>query len=287
MNLRFQIPSLYSANTAALPYAGTNLLAYLNLLSRITPNQNMFGFTPNYSPTYLVQTPELIQDMIQPMMSLQRPDILQYQNMMIQETFKPRAKPQNNVLDQKLPDELALRDQGSQHLSSEPTRCDTSEIELENQKSPTQVEEKKDIWTQERVQSLLKWVQQCRYDWKKVAKRFRDPKITPFQVRSKYKLLTQKDFREPRIKFTLKEDLILAKYFSLNGTDWEKISVHFERRSAVMVKNRYYSHIRKKNILNKLLEKLLSIEKTNGKPVEELEVECLEAAFEEDLEEKI
>jgi len=39
------------------------------------------------------------------------------------------------------------------------------------------------------------------------------------------------------------------------GYDWEKISTHFESRTAIMVKNRFY-HIKKKNILQSLLNEV-------------------------------
>jgi hypothetical protein len=39
------------------------------------------------------------------------------------------------------------------------------------------------------------------------------------------------------------------------GYDWEKISSHFESRTAIMVKNRFY-HIKKKNILEKLMDEV-------------------------------
>jgi len=112
---------------------------------------------------------------------------------------------------------------------------------------------REEFWDPEKIQNLLAWASQCRRDWKKVAKRFDHYQITPDFVRSKYRELTENAFPS-RVTFKLEEDVRLAKCFKLYGTDWERISEFFPKRTALMLKNRYYYHIRKKNLLNKLLE---------------------------------
>jgi len=69
---------------------------------------------------------------------------------------------------------------------------------------------------------------------------------------SRYKELVT-DSSVKRVRFTHEEDLLIAKFFKKYGNDWNKIAVHFSSRTSTMLKNRYYSHIRKRKILKELL----------------------------------
>lgn len=60
--------------------------------------------------------------------------------------------------------------------------------------------------------------------------------------------------RIKRSKFSHEEDLKLAELIESFGMNWIKISEKFPERGAIMLKNRYYSFIRKKNILESLQE---------------------------------
>jgi len=127
-------------------------------------------------------------------------------------------------------------------------------------------------WTEEKIELLLVLAQKYKRDWKKIAKKLNDKRITPFQVKSKYCTLTSKNSLGLRVKFTLKEDLLLAKYFNIYKFDWEQIANNFKRRDSMMLKNRYYAYIRKRNLLEKLLNTVETLEKKYGKPLEEIEV---------------
>jgi len=62
-----------------------------------------------------------------------------------------------------------------------------------------------------------------------------------------------------RRKFSMKEDLLLTKLFNKFGTNWAKISTYFIDRSAVMIKNRFYSYLNKNEKLvhvNRVLEEV-------------------------------
>jgi len=53
-----------------------------------------------------------------------------------------------------------------------------------------------------------------------------------------------------RARFIPKEDMLISKYFKKWGTDWERISREIlPHRSGVMLKNRFYSFIRKNDLL--------------------------------------
>jgi len=141
----------------------------------------------------------------------------------------------------------------------------TVSIEVEEEKtappksvspvSRTEETDNKDsFWTEENKAKLIEWAVKCKCDWKKVAKKFGNKKITPFLVMTKYKTFTQPNYQQKRVRFTLKEDIQIAKYYKIYGTEWDKIAEHFKGRSSMMLKNRFYSYIRKKNLIDKLLE---------------------------------
>jgi len=94
-------------------------------------------------------------------------------------------------------------------------------------------------------------------------------KLGPNLLRIKYKELAP-DLTQKRVRFTHSEDLNIVKYYSQYGYDWEKIASHFESRTAIMVKNRFY-HIKKKNILDKLLEEVEVDESSSKVSVENIE----------------
>jgi len=108
---------------------------------------------------------------------------------------------------------------------------------------------------------LLSFASKYKHDWKKVSKKIfkiNKKKLGPNLLRIRYKELAP-DLTQKRVRFTHKEDLMIVKYYSQYGYDWEKIAEQFENRTAIMVKNRFY-HIKKKNILEKLLEEVNSLE---------------------------
>jgi Myb-like DNA-binding domain. len=162
-----------------------------------------------------------------------------------------------------------------------PVSKKTNHVPLSSSVSPTGESSKlkpkdnsnSEIWTEERVQLLMTWVKACRCDWKKIARRFKNKKITPFQVKTKYKTLTQENYTQLRVKFSIKEDLILAKYYRMYGSKWDKICEHFRKRDPIMIKNRYYSHLRKKNLLHSLLRIVDQLELTHNSQIEDIDID--------------
>jgi len=121
------------------------------------------------------------------------------------------------------------------------------------------------IWDEEMDGLLLKLSAQYKCHWKRIAKKFNHKKVTPSFIKMRYKEL---NFAAPitrRIKFTHREDLMIAKYFDKFGSNWPQLAVFFPDRTAVMLKNRYYSFIRKKNMLDLLLCRVREIE-ADGPP---------------------
>jgi len=111
---------------------------------------------------------------------------------------------------------------------------------------------------------LLELAPKYKNDWKKISKRmFRlhNKKFGLNFLRIKYKELADDNVKK-RVRFTHKEDLMIAKYSSIYGHDWTKIAYYFSNRTPIMLKNRYY-HMKKKNILDKLVKEVEELEKEN------------------------
>jgi hypothetical protein len=108
-------------------------------------------------------------------------------------------------------------------------------------------------WCEEHEKLLRKLAVQYKFDWKKIAKKFDNKKYTPHFLKMRYKGYDEGPVPK-RVKFSHEEDVLIAKYFDEYGVDWDKMVSHFPNRTAIMLKNRFYSHIRKHNMLESLLE---------------------------------
>jgi len=125
------------------------------------------------------------------------------------------------------------------------------------------------IWDEEMDQLLLKLGTQYKCNWKKIANKYNHKKITSQFIKMRYKDLTYAAPITRRIKFTHQEDLMIAKYFDKYGSNWSEMAQFFPDRSAIMLKNRYYSFIRKRDVMDILLSKSREIE-ANGVSVDSL-----------------
>lgn len=144
--------------------------------------------------------------------------------------------------------------------------------------APIQSMEAKPQWNKTDDELLLELANDHRKDWKKVSKKFnsvKGKKLTPNVLKNRFKEITSSDYK-PRVKFTLKEDLLIAKYFNTYGTKWEEIAKFFEKRDPIMLKNRYYAHIRKRNLLDTLLEEVRKIE-NSGNTIDSYEASYLKS----------
>jgi hypothetical protein len=108
-------------------------------------------------------------------------------------------------------------------------------------------------WCEEDEKLLRKLAVQYKFDWKKIAKKFTNKKYTPHFLKMRFKGNDEGPVPK-RVKFTHEEDVMIAKYFDTYGVDWDKIVEHFPNRTAIMIKNRFYSYIRKNNRLENLLQ---------------------------------
>lgn len=114
-------------------------------------------------------------------------------------------------------------------------------------------------WCEEDEKLLRKLAVQYKFDWKKVSKKFANKKYTPHFLKMRYKGHDEGPVPK-RVKFSHEEDVLIAKCFEEYGIDWDKMVVHFTNRTGIMLKNRYYSYIRKNDRLDKLLEEAQKVE---------------------------
>jgi hypothetical protein len=109
-------------------------------------------------------------------------------------------------------------------------------------------------WTPQDDQILLDYVERYRNDWKKVFREFkkRNKNVTIAYLKNKYRFIKTTPF-ELRVRFTHQEDILIAKYVNMLGKKWDEIASYFHNRTPIMIKNRYYSFIKKRNIMKELL----------------------------------
>lgn len=122
-------------------------------------------------------------------------------------------------------------------------------------------------WCEEDEKLLRKLAVQYKYDWKKVAKKFSNKKYTPHFLKMRFKGHDEGPVPK-RVKFTHEEDILIVKYFDEYGVDWEKMVAHFPNRTAMMLKNRYYSFIRKQGKYETLLQEAKSLDGSSQQEIE-------------------
>jgi len=116
------------------------------------------------------------------------------------------------------------------------------------------------IWNEENDRILMNLASKFRNDWKKVSQEFAHKVFGINLLKERYQKITS-NYLQKRKKFTHKEDLKIVEYFDKFGPDWTKIATHFQSRTGVMLKNRYYSYIRKQNLYESLLAEVQNCKK--------------------------
>jgi len=79
------------------------------------------------------------------------------------------------------------------------------------------------------------------------------PYRTGKQIRDRF--LNNLDIRFKKRKFSEEEDKVILKYHIIYGNKWSEIAKKMEARTGDMVKNRFYSFLKKKLPNNKKLLK--------------------------------
>lgn len=119
---------------------------------------------------------------------------------------------------------------------------------------------KKKGWTKQDDELLLDLGMRYKNDWKKISRRFfslRQIRKAPSILKRRYK-----EIKTPsvggRARFTHEDDLGIVKGILAHGKNWIKIAEDLKCFDPIMIKNRFYSHIKKKELMSKLESEIKS-----------------------------
>ena len=110
----------------------------------------------------------------------------------------------------------------------------------------------KGAWDKEEDNKLLSLYEKYGKNWAAISKEM--PHRTGKQIRDRF--LNSLDSKFERGKFTEEEDQAIIKYFKIYGNSWAKIAKKLKTRTGDMVKNRFYSSLKKNIFKNKNLLKI-------------------------------
>ena len=105
----------------------------------------------------------------------------------------------------------------------------------------------KGAWDKEEDAKLLMLYEKYGKNWAAISKEM--PHRTGKQIRDRF--LNSLDTKFERGKFTEEEDQIIIKYYKIYGNSWAKIAKKLKTRTGDMVKNRFYSSLKKTILKNK------------------------------------
>mmetsp|Transcript_18066 Transcript_18066/g.15788 ORF Transcript_18066/g.15788 Transcript_18066/m.15788 type:complete len:320 (-) Transcript_18066:366-1325(-) len=113
-----------------------------------------------------------------------------------------------------------------------------------------------DQWQSVIDKNIKLYVNKHQNDWKKVSKAFETNfgfKATPNFLKNYFKTLPDVETQKNKFKFTHEFDVALVGMIEKFGFDWIVIATQMEVNDPMRLKNRYYSHIKKKNLYTTLL----------------------------------
>jgi hypothetical protein len=105
----------------------------------------------------------------------------------------------------------------------------------------------KGAWDKDEDMKLLSLYEKYGKNWAAISKEM--PHRTGKQIRDRF--LNSLDTKFERGKFTEEEDQTIIKYYKIYGNSWAKIAKKLKTRTGDMVKNRFYSSLKKSIIKNK------------------------------------
>ena len=105
----------------------------------------------------------------------------------------------------------------------------------------------KGAWGKEEDTKLLSLYKKYGKNWAAISKEM--PHRTGKQIRDRF--LNSLDEKYDRGKFTKEEDKMVLKYYKIYGNSWAKIAKKMKTRTGDMIKNRFYSSLKKEIMNNK------------------------------------
>ena len=123
----------------------------------------------------------------------------------------------------------------------------------------------KGAWGKEEDSKLISLYEKYGRNWAAISKEM--PQRTGKQIRDRF--LNSLDTRYKRGKFSEEEDKMILQYHKIYGNQWAKIAKKIKKRTGDMIKNRFYSSLKKdiknnKNFLKKKRKKTTPKYKTNS-----------------------
>jgi len=104
-------------------------------------------------------------------------------------------------------------------------------------------------WTKNEDIQLLDLIENHGKNWSLFATSF-FPNRTPDEIEERYYNKLNPNLKHSN--FDPEEDQLIIELYSKYGNKWNEIAKHFKDRNAAMIKNRYYSHIKKKKLNNNI-----------------------------------
>lgn len=108
----------------------------------------------------------------------------------------------------------------------------------------------KGVWTVDEDILLLNLIKRFGKNWSLISKYMSSR--SGKQIRDRY--LNTLDPELNKEKFTEEEDQMIIRYYSMYGTLWSKIAKYFKGRTGDMIKNRFYSSLRKRGSIKGRIE---------------------------------
>ena len=102
---------------------------------------------------------------------------------------------------------------------------------------------------------IIELVEKYGLNWEIISKNF--PDFTPEILEERYN--NKLDPKLKRTKFTEEEDEKIVALYSKFGNNWKEIAFYFPDRNANMIKNRFYSFLKKKIIFMELIHLIKQI----------------------------
>lgn len=118
-------------------------------------------------------------------------------------------------------------------------------------------------WTRMDDIKIIELVEIYYFDWQKIASIMNKPEDL---IRQRYEKRL-----DPRLKFTKfspEEDNAIINLYKIYGSTWNYISKFFPNRTSIMIKNRFYSSLKKRI----LMEKMVVSDKDKDLKIEEMQV---------------
>jgi Myb-like DNA-binding domain len=140
-------------------------------------------------------------------------------------------------------------------------QLESARINCSKRKSPV----KKSAWGEADDIELDGLVKRWKCDWKKICRRFKNkgkPSSRHF-LKNRIRVIRNDPYLLKQ-KFSHEEDLLIATLVDKYDIDWISIARFIPNRTPVMIKNRYYSHIHRKGLMQSLLDEAASLDPENN-----------------------